>query len=293
MVRKSLLFALLLFAVYSLFISFVKPHWSIPQHQWQENRVKAEKYLYEDNSNKNVIVGTSLSCRLIMDSLPNIFNLALGGQSAFDGLYIIRNRGTFPNTVFIEMNYILKEESKSFLTSINNPLLSTIKKQLLSVREDKQPIAALGDIINIRATKPLFKLYRSGFAETHSISDKDDNKNLFNELIKEQEKNYKLTPNPKYLEETFTKLSKEVDLLKNNGVRVIFFEVPVNERLYNLPMPQLVRKEFFKYFPSNQFKYIIVPDCKGFTTSDGIHLVDDGAKIFTHFFKTSSGVFIN
>ncbi|HLZ16795.1 MAG TPA: hypothetical protein VKQ08_07135 [Cyclobacteriaceae bacterium] len=42
------------------------------QHQWQDNLIKAQEYIYgERDTTGDIIVGSSLSCRLAMDSLPS------------------------------------------------------------------------------------------------------------------------------------------------------------------------------------------------------------------------------
>src|SRR5690606_41937034 len=59
---------------------------------------------------------------------------------------------------------------------------------------------------------------------------------------------------------------------ENNGVRVILFEMPVNETLCDLAEPQMIREYYRRYFPESKYDYIRVPHCDGYMTTDGAHL---------------------
>jgi hypothetical protein len=281
MIKKSIITALFLFVLYSLLIFVVAPNKGVSQHQFQENIIKAEHYLFSDSIQKNVIIGSSLSCRLIMDSLPEFYNLSFKGKGIFDGLNVIQQKEVIPETVFIEMNIPLRNADKELLSSLNNPFLRTGKRLLLSLREDKQPLAAIGHLVNGKVVLPAVKLMKANMNEGPGGK---ANQGLFNQLLKAQIENYNKVPKQKELEEAFIKLQSNVRILQEKGVRVVFFEVPVNKQLCSLPLAEIIRKEFLKRFPNNKYDYVPVPDCGYYKTSDGVHLTPDEAARYTAYF---------
>jgi hypothetical protein len=147
MIKKTIYYALSLFLAYTIMIWF-KPDWDTSQHQWQDNLIKAQQYIYENNdSMQNVIAGSSLSTRLAMEKLPYMYNLSMGGQSIFDCLYIIAHKDILPKNVFIEMNFVFRKESNDFLSSFNSPVIMYSRKMIPSLRDENQPVGIAGKFI--------------------------------------------------------------------------------------------------------------------------------------------------
>ncbi len=143
MIKKSILTFLILFVIYSVVVT-TKPSIGASQHQWQRNVIKAQKFLFnETDTIKNVIVGSSLSSRLVVDNLPGFYNLSFDGLCIYDGLKIIRNKKALPQNVFIETNVLLRDESKDFTDALFSPILYFLTKHLIALRADKQPIGIM------------------------------------------------------------------------------------------------------------------------------------------------------
>jgi len=157
MIKKSLLIFIVLFISYTIFIMMNKQLTSSQhqwQDQWQENILNAQNFLYNDTTkNENLIIGTSSSARIIMDSLPNFLNLSLPGQSIFDGLNILKHKIILPKNVYIEMNFPLIKESDKFSFALYFPVFFIIKKYVLSLRDDKQPIPLLQKYVISKSIK--------------------------------------------------------------------------------------------------------------------------------------------
>jgi hypothetical protein len=77
-------------------------------------------------------------------------------------------------------------------------------------------------------------------------------------------------------------------LLKSKGVNIVFFEMPLNPSLVELALSRSVRKRFYDFFPENENNYIKVPDCSGYITTDGLHLNDKEAALYTAYFKEAA-----
>jgi hypothetical protein len=98
-------------------------------------------------------------------------------------------------------------------------------------------------------------------------------------------KDYSEKPDPKLLDEQFQLLRNEVSYLVSRGVRIVFFEMPVNSQLTGLPKAQIIRESFYSVFPRQQYRYMDMPDPAAYKTADGIHLSRKEAIQYTRFFN--------
>ncbi len=281
MIKKSLFIFLVIFTSYAIFVSIYSDNFTnISAHHWQENVNKAESFIYDENSvYSNIILGSSLSNRLIIDSLPNCFNLSFGGQSIFEGLAILTRIDNLPKSVFIEMNIVLKEENEDFIESLFS-ILYYPKKYLKVLRGKFQPITNFGDIVNTRITKFILPKII-----VLNVNNSKSNPNLFEKLLEIQVDRYNKIPKEKKMEQNFNRLQTYVSSLEKKGVKIVFFEMPINYKLNNLPRAQIVRNAFFDKFPSNKYNFISIPSNENYITSDGLHLKPDEALKYTLFFK--------
>ena len=294
MIKKTIFVSLILFIIYSFFLK-LNPKLGSSQNQVQDNFIKAQKFVYEDTGNiKNVIVGSSLSCRLIMDSLPNFYNLSFGGQSIFDGLKIIKNKDVFPKNVFIETNIIMKGESEDFTNSFFSPLPYFLKKNFIAFRADKQPVSIFIQFftsikstlkrnflrfINLNAT---IKKTETDTGEMQDIQ----NDQLFKKMLDLEIIEHSKKPNSVELKNKLALLHKYVLLLKENNVNVYFFEMPINSSLMELRKTKIIRNEINLRFPVGMVYHVPV-DGSVYLSSDGIHLGYEEALKYTLFFKNN------
>lgn len=308
MIKKSLLIFLVLFIFYSLFI-FLNPQMGSAQHQWHDNQIKAQKYIYDDSDTiDNVIIGSSLSCHLIMDSLPGFYNLSFNGLSIFDGLKIITKKNTFPKNVYIETNVIMREENADFTSSLLNPILFHLKTYFFSLRADNQPVAVFIQLYTVihyqisyqfeviisklkRKIKKALGLHSKISKNSQPVEKKVESKNdvhkeaLFDEVLQMRITNYSKPIDRVELQNRLKSLSEYVKILKENNVNVYFFEMPVNSNLMELPQPKTIRREIYKLFPANKVSYIDLDSTK-YRTTDGLHLGDYSEAIkYTLFFR--------
>jgi hypothetical protein len=88
-----------------------------------------------------------------------------------------------------------------------------------------------------------------------------------------------------YAEAPNDRLLADVFYLRSRGVRVSFFEMPVNPRLISLPKAQRIREAIHAAFPAGRFPYIELPsDWASYVTTDGIHLTPMEASRYTQYF---------
>jgi hypothetical protein len=288
-IKKSIIVTVIAFIGYSLFISFIAPQRSASQHQWQDNIIKAQKFIYNDRDSIDaLIIGSSLSCRLIMDSLPQVYNLSFGGQSIYDGLDILSHKSNLPKHVFIEMNFALRGESKEFTSSLYSPFLYYPKKVFPALREDKQPLALMGSLLNNKVVSVFFLKLKSLFNLTAKKSSTDNTvkRDVFSTMLQLQVDDYSKAPDRGYVQYCFARLKQSLSALEERGVKIIFFEIPVNSTLVDLPKPVAIRSVFYREFPATKYPYIPFAFDVNYKTTDGLHLTREEALSYTIYLRS-------
>lgn len=293
MIKKSIIFATFLLICWGLFINY-KP-FSLSQHQWQDNVISAEKFIFDIDSIDNLIIGSSLARRLQMDSLPDFYNLSLGGQSIFDGLNILRNKNNLPKNVYIETNVIVRGENSNFNDIVSSPILNALKDNSSVFRTDKQPLAYVGSrfvspILNGFFWKVIYRVrdkIKLEFQRNDSISFSKSENSIFNKMLDLQIKGYSQTIDTSMMDKRFEELKNHIEFLENRGVNVFFFEMPVNQQLIELNRAKYLRDRISNEFPNNNL--IILPkNIEIYKTTDGVHLTGDESKIYTIYFKNEA-----
>jgi len=276
MIKKAFIAAIIFFALHALFVRFIPI--SNSQNQWQENIVMAQRFIYSKDSIQNIIVGSSLSNRLIIDSLPNFYNFSLQGQSIYDGLYVVSKSNIPPRKIFLEMNMILRKENKSFISSLYSPILYYVRRILPSLRDEYQPVGQI--------SKMMINLLTKMKPNTTLLQKPAVQSDVFKKMLDHEIDMYSTLPDEKILDDRFSIIKKYVADFQKKGTQVIFFEMPVNENLCDLPAAKIIREHFFKTFPIDKYNYLPYTGCKGYKTRDGEHLGPEEALQYTQYFKS-------
>jgi hypothetical protein len=292
MIKKTLLFTILFFIVYCVFVAWLAPKWwTATQNTEQDNIIKAQNFAYNDTAFKYIVVGSSLSARIVQDSLPNTSNLAFVGQSIFDGLNILSHKQTLPKVVLIEMNLVFRQENKAFTSPLYSPLIYYPKKQIKALRDDKEPLAVAGKIIlnGIYFTKNFIRGHQfiaKRVAADTAAKQNDIAAPLSNKMLPGTYQSFYKIPNSTEVDEAFKNLKAYTDVLQKKGVKIVFFEMPVDKRLGNLPLSVFVRTRFYANYPKTLYHYISLPNWNYCETTDGIHLTGQAAIRYTAYLKS-------
>lgn len=230
--------------------------------------------MYETNHDRaSVMVGSSLATRVITDSLPGVFNLSFGGLSVFDGLYIVQHSPGLPRRILIETNTLLRGSSSDFLHSLFHPVSFCARQHIPSLREEMQPLPnAIGYI-----TEAIVNL-RSASSAVHPS--KPLNTAVFNTMLADKRREYERSIDTVLLTIQLSELLKYVEWFKARGVEIMFFELPVNYTLTNLPLPVALRSAIRQHFLYAGVHFIPLPDTP-YITSDGLHLPREEALAYT------------
>ncbi len=242
MIGKSLLGFLVLTLLYALAMAAF-PGLSVSQNQNQTNYIKAEQYLYSDSAARPVVlVGTSLSARLVMDSLPDFYNLAFGGMSVTDGLAIVGRREEKPEMLLIETDLYYKAGSATFLEPLFNPINYQLKKYLTASRSDKQPIAlaTAGAIAGVKNIKKSTRETDAPKAEKEV--------SLKQRVFEDQRTVYATLPEAESVARELVRLQQQIGTLEKQGVKIAFVEIPINAELINSVRQKYAGRSFARLF---------------------------------------------
>lgn len=286
MIKKTLITFLLIFTAYTIIVTYADPNHIISEHQWQDNQIKVQDYLYSDNDSLNaVIVGSSLTERIPMHLMPNSFNLGLQGLGPVDGLYTMANKGVYPKYVFLEINHIERVLNQELKSTIDNPLMNPLRQHLMPLRDGKQPMGYIA--IPYGQKVVAYGIYLSQTV-LHKIAPKTEQSengaaNIHDEILSGVVKFHQRVPSN--LDEQSAIIKSYIDDMSEKGVKFVFYEVPGETKVTQLPGPVAIREQMYKAFPRNKYTYIDLPDCSGYSTTDGEHLDKPSALKYAEFLR--------
>lgn len=270
MIKKSLLTCILLLSLHAAVV-WLQPQMGMATQQWQDNIVKAQTFLYDETAD-TVMVGTSLSGRIIRDSIPTVRSVAFNGCAVEDGLRIVSHKAKLPRYILVETNLLFREGNDELVSRLTMGFLPRLRAWLPSLREQYEPICLLASV-----------LMKSNNINAQAGAAKVDSK-LLEESIQQR-----IRHDEKLDEATVGRRTTDIKALINNlerqGVTFIFFEMPVNERIKHLQRFEQTREVLQREFPDSRYLYL-PPDTTSYVTTDGEHLDFEGQKTFSHYFKS-------
>lgn len=266
MILKSVLTAVITLLLYTVLIVFFQG--SIKhsgQTTLQRNVVKAEDYLYEANKHfDTVLVGSSMSERLIMDILPGgCYNLAMAGFSSLDGLQLIKQSGHWPRLIYVELNTLDRGRTSDAIQALGNPNRQFLNQYLPFLRQKYQPVGVIKSLLRgWRYGQVQFVDFGAGTA--------------FDSSFQEKAVQGKLQEMDNMLPDSVVRANVEIagqyiETFRQKGVKVVFFETPIDVRLQNHRMTATIRRYMSNRFPASQYPTVNVP-ADAYQTNDGIHL---------------------
>ena len=267
MIKKTLISFFVFSTLYAIMVYFY-PNKGIGTHQWQENQIKVQRYLYE-HTNDTVIVGTSLSARLLPDSFPMVTSCSFSACVVEDGLRVVLSKKKAPHMVLIESNYFLRPSNGELVNLNTKGLMSILRQYLPILREYNSPISLIG-----------YCFMRGAFAPSDDV-DMARLSNLIEHRITEDDSHFLTKEQVKDRLDVIIPLIHELEAC---GTKIVFFEMPLNERMIHLPSNDQTRQVVNKVFPSE--KYVHLPiDTTKYLTTDGEHLDLLGQYRYSSFMK--------
>ena len=286
MIRKSILTALVLLAVYH----FLLPH--LPRKFYQilgqqrDNYLQAQRYVLEIPERTNVIVGSSMAGELNDNILgPSYFKLTLPGNSVFTALEIIRKAGKRPNVILIETNVLWRDADPELLHDLFSPWLLQLRRLSPIFREEGRPANLVGGIAEacVRRGSQLgawaFSGRKSGFKPSAPAGRLTPE--AMSRVMRLNEQEWDHVPPPSLLAKQSAELGEYVDRLNRDGSKCVLFEMPMAPSLAKLAMPRMWRQAIGERFPRENYRWLIFEGDHIYETKDGVHLVRSEADNLT------------
>ncbi len=241
------------------------------------NIAKAQSYLYDiwHISEKHLLVGSSLTNKIVEDSISSTFvNLGLEGMSVFDGLKIIQQKNVLPKSIFIEVNLLYKEDNPKFQHLLFNPFNYYSSKYLPSSRNQNKPVETLKRVA--------FELYRQLVPKGPMQEEK---KPIGKSQMQQLKQFYNKEISDSIIIKNFNLLEQHINKLHEQGVYIVFYELPFHPNLCNAKMLLQFREEIYKRFSPKDFNYLLQPNCREYLTLDGIHLDNPSSIKYASFLR--------
>ena len=255
--------AALSFAAYAAIVQFAPFSVPVVQNQVDTNMMRMQGFLAAPP--RTVLVGSSLTFRLPTEVLePEVANIGLTGGSALTGLALVERSGEKPGLVLIESNLLERPLDQEAVQAQLRFPERFLRKHLRVFRTGFDPANLLWRALlyfthHVDVVMP-------PEAARHFYEGQRDFKARPPEAVNFQ-RNLKLT-------------AALVASLEAKGLRVGFFEMPIDPGLMNSPADTAIRRDVRKAFPPGRYCWLDLQVPGGAHTLDGVHLTaDDSALI--------------
>ena len=269
MYKSILVLISLVFIHYVLALNF--PNIGSATHQFQDNIIKVEEYVY--NPKDTVVVGTSLSARILYDSLSNVQSIAFGGGSPEAGLVLLQRMQSVPKVVLVEKNLITRKCDLRFIDNVTGTTKHFLCSYLPNFREKNKPICMFfGSLIKLSGI--------NSYKAAVNVPEE-----LLTERIVVKIKAIKEIPiDYVEYENRLRTLKWLMDSLEQRGSNFVLFNMPINKKLFDAEKDERIDSLLEKYFPSYDYNYLPC-DTTEYMTTDGQHLSYPEQVRYTSFFK--------
>ena len=261
--------------------------------QRQNNIVRAQRYVYQDDSDvKMVIVGSSLAANLNEKYIgEGVKNIAFGAGASKTGLEIVKRSKSKPQIVLVEMNDVdfLRKIDADLLDSLYHPIFYWLRQYLPMLREEYRPVSVFINYFKSRLQQNLERMSRE---ELDSLESRNITPKLSQKAIQTAVDNESKPLSEKDAET----IKQEADLMrnqiaeikKNTGAKVVLFDIPRESRVNATLRMKQVRELEKKLFPSDRFEWLPFPEDREWRTNDGTHLIRSDARDFAEFLRDNT-----
>ena len=267
MIKKAFYSFICISICYTILVSNF-PNKGVGTHQWQENQIRAHRFLY-DKTSDTVIVGTSLSARIILDSISYVSSCAFSACVVEDGLRLILSKETLPRYVLIETNYLLRPSNGELVRVNTKGPTPFLRRYIPMMREQNSPSSLMGHLCMQGALSPVGQVDLKRLEKNIEDRISEDYTHLLSEM---------------QVEERIQTIMPLVHQLESLGVKIVLYEMPLNKRLSHLPSNEQTRQIVHHLFPSEKYTYIPC-DTSNYLTNDGEHLDEEGRRRYSHYIK--------
>ena len=259
--------------------------------QRQNNIVRAQRYIYQDDSDvKMVIVGSSLATNLNEKHIgESVKSIAFGAGSSKTGLEIVKRSKTKPQIVLVEINdnNLLRKFDSELIDSLYHPIFYWMRQYLPMLREEFRPISVF--INSFRS-----RLYQNLEGMSREELDSLESRNITPKLSQQAIQTAVEKASEPFSEKEVETMKQSADLMrnqiaeikKNTGAKVVLFDIPRESRVDAALRIKEVRELWAKkLFPPDRFEWLPPPKKREWRTNDGTHLIRSDARDFAEFLR--------
>lgn len=233
------------------------------QNQGDTNLLRAQEYLAHPDKD-TVLVGSSLTFRLPPSLLgPRIANVAMAGGAPATGLALLEQSNAQPKQVLIEINLLLHEADLSQVQSLLRFPERQLRARLRALQTGYDPVNMTERLLQALMHK----------GEEDLVPRPD----AIRRLIESQGQAMSRPPEAGGLDRFLAQTGAIVSVLEARGIRVGFFEMPIDPGLRDLPAERDLRQAVMRRFPSGRYCWLALSVPGGAHTVDGIHLTSQDA----------------
>lgn len=258
--------------------------------QRQNNIVRAQRYVYQDDSDlKMVIVGSSLAANLNEKHIgEGVKSIAFGAGASKTGLEIVKRSKSKPQIVLVEITDVdfLREIDAKLLDSLYHPIFYWMRQYLPMLREEYRPVSVFINCFKSRSQQNQERMSRE---ELDSLESRNLTPKLSQKAIQTAVDNESKPLSEKDAET----MKQEADLMRNQiaeikkniGAKVVLFDIPRESRVNATLRIKQVRELAKKLFPPDRFEWLPPPKEREWRTNDGTHLIRSDARDFAEFLR--------
>ena len=284
---RSLLAALILLGVYHIWLRVLPGAVAVPQGINQDNVIKMQEYVYATAGQcPTVILGSSLAAKLRPQALPtDVCNLALRGQSVFEGFELLRRAGQTPRLILLELNVLDRAPNSGTIEELFSPALYPLRRWYPGLQARHQPLnealsASLAVLGHLRPAAAAHFQEKLGVGHSASsatpLADEANYQPLSPAVVAAAHADYDQLPAQPGFDHNLNLLYRYVHYFTARGTRVVFFEMPTDAYACQGAKMRYMRQRLAAY-RAGQLTYLPRPDCAAYRTTDGQHLTDPSA----------------
>jgi hypothetical protein len=261
--------------------------------QRQNNIVKAQRYVYQDDSDlKMVIVGSSLAANLNEKHIgESVKSIAFGAGASKTGLEIIKRSKSKPQLVLVEINdnNFLRKLDSDLLDSLYHPIFYWMRQYLPMFREEYRPVSVFINRFKRRSQQNQERMSRE---ELDSLESRNITPKLSQKAIQTAVDDASKPLSEKEVEtmkqEADLMRNQIADIKKNTGAKVVLFDIPRDSRVNATLRIKQVGELAKKLFPPDRFEWLPPPKEREWRTNDGTHLIRSDARDFAEFLRDNT-----
>lgn len=291
---------IVLIAAYQLLIAahIVRPSPGI--NQWQSNFVRAQQYVIGPKLPEAVLVGSSLSGRLTPEWLgPEVsartLNLCQAGGSAQTGLEIMLRSGRTPKVVLAEINgTLIRGADEDLMSRLFHPVTSRPAAYVAAFKSEYQPASVLISSYRIQTLLSKTHLldwsslrqFLGGMTRKWSSPPAGPEQALLEVAGTAGPPKDGLTPeDEKLLREQIEVFQRHAATLERAGARIYCYDVPGDAAFANTAREKRIQAVIDQMLPRQKVHWLPEPPPRDWKTSDGVHLDDPDAILFSDFIR--------